>query len=57
MADEFDYVIVGGGTAGCVPAARLSENPALRVCLLGWWRRQRPAIRMPAGVVAMMPRH
>ena len=32
--DAFDYVIVGGGTAGCVLANRLSANPAARVCLL-----------------------
>lgn len=30
----FDVVIVGGGTAGCVLAARLSENPARSVCLV-----------------------
>ncbi len=34
VALEFDYVIVGGGSAGCVLAARLSEDPATRVCLL-----------------------
>ena len=31
---EFDYVIVGAGSAGCVLAARLTEDPRFTVCLL-----------------------
>ncbi len=37
MAHEFgsfDYVIVGGGTAGCLLANRLSEDPAIEVLLI-----------------------
>ena len=34
MADEFDYVIVGGGSAGAVLAARLAEDANVSVCLL-----------------------
>ena len=31
---DFDYVIVGGGSAGCVLANRLTEDPNKKVCLI-----------------------
>ena len=34
MPDRFDVIVVGGGTAGCVLAARLSEAPERTVCLV-----------------------
>jgi len=33
---EFDDVVVGGGTAGCIVAARLAEDPAVSVGLIEW---------------------
>jgi choline dehydrogenase len=32
--DTFDYLVIGGGTAGCVLSARLSQDPGQRVLLL-----------------------
>lgn len=53
---EFDYVIVGAGSAGCVIASRLTENPDITVCLLeAGGPDSSVLIHAPAAVVTMVP--
>jgi choline dehydrogenase len=47
---EFDYIVVGAGSAGCVLAARLSEDPGARVLLIeAGPKDSTPLIRVPMG--------
>lgn len=53
--EEFDHIVVGGGSSGCVTAARLVEDGGHRVLLLeGGHSNRHPLLDMPPGIFKMI---
>ena len=58
VSQDFDYVIIGGGTAGLCVAARLSENPDVKVGVIeaGANRMDDPQVYTPSLYPTMIGR-
>ncbi|WP_136660692.1 GMC family oxidoreductase N-terminal domain-containing protein [Nitratireductor sp. XY-223] len=55
MTETFDHIVVGGGSAGCVAAARLASDGGARVLLLeAGYSNRHPLLDMPPGIFKMI---
>lgn len=55
MTEAFDHIVVGGGAAGCVVAARLASDGGARVLLLeAGYSNRHPLLDMPPGIFKMI---
>lgn len=54
ISSEFDYIIVGAGSAGCAVANRLSENKDNKVLLIEAGRASHPVSRLPASFALLI---
>lgn len=57
MENTFDYIVIGGGSAGCTVAGRLADSGRERIALLETGGHDHvPAVTVPVGLVVSIPR-
>ncbi|WP_171180874.1 GMC family oxidoreductase [Ruegeria sp. HKCCD8929] len=55
MTEEFEHIVIGGGAAGCVAAARLADDGKAKVLLLeAGYSNRHPLLDMPPGIFKMI---
>jgi choline dehydrogenase len=58
VTESYDYIVVGSGSAGCVVANRLSEDPSTRVLVLeAGGNDHNPLLHVPAGILGLSDKY